>query len=186
MLGTVVSLFQFKQFVWLAAPLLTLTVWSLLHLPRPATVLGLALLVLGAGASQTYQMVTLTKDDWRGAAAYLEMQLQPQDRLYANPAASHLALDLYTSQPLPLSGYPPAYHIVTGGWDGERLTPALAAAQLAPLATQAQRVWLIEFYPEFWDPQAALSQWLAAHGRLVDDQWFGQVHLRRYDLEPTP
>ena len=124
-----------------------------------------------------------TKDDWRGLSSYLEENYSPGDMIYANPAASSLAFSLYWDKPLPFQGYPPNYDIVRGGWEGGVvLTPSLAAQELEAAAQGHDRIWLVEFFPQLWDPNELLPAWLAEHGKLLEDRYFVNIHLRLYQL----
>ena len=128
------------------------------------------------------QQVHLTKDDWRGASAFIQAHAAPRDFLYSNPAASSLALSLYGNLHLPSDGYPSNYDIVTGGWEGKILTPEIADTILNSDTTGYQRVWLVEFTPEFWDPEKTIPRWLENHARVIMDQYFGAIHVRLFGL----
>jgi len=176
--------FQFKQYLILLAPFLLTATGIALVIPRTWGWLFYAGLVIAAGLTLAYQQTNLTKDDWRGVAETLNKSAIAGDLVYGNPAASSLALDLYQEEPIPFAGYPPDYDILIGGWDGEALNPLLADRQLTEATQGYQRVWLLEFSPQFWDAQRTLETWLTAHGTLVDDQTFGNIHLRLYQLNP--
>jgi len=124
----------------------------------------------------------LTKDNWRGTASYIETHARPNDMVFGNPAASSMALDLYWNSPLPFSGYPENYDILTGGWEGKPLTSGIVDEQLTSETQNAKRVWLVEFFPEFWDEKQYLPGWLEARGDMIDEQSFGKIHLRLYEL----
>jgi 4-amino-4-deoxy-L-arabinose transferase-like glycosyltransferase len=176
--------FQFKQYLILLPPVLMTAVGMVLILPIPWRRLFFAGLVLSAGLTLGYQQSVLTKDDWRGVADYLRTQSRPGDLVFGNPAASSLALTLYDVKDLDFSGYPPHYDILTGGWEGQPLNPELVDAELTTVTRGHQRVWLIEFFPEFWDAKGLLPAWFASRGSLLDDQFFGNIHLRLYQLGP--
>jgi hypothetical protein len=128
------------------------------------------------------QQVNLTKDDWRGASAYLHAHSTPGDELYCNPAASNMALSLYGNLNMHSDGYPPNYDIEQGGWNGKILTPEMADNILKSFTVGYHRLWLVEFTPEFWDPQKTIPSWLNTHANLISDQYFGAIHLRLYQL----
>jgi uncharacterized membrane protein len=184
---TVVSVaypvFQFKQFLIVLVPILLWSVWAARNLPRLWGVALFASLLILASVSVIYQQVTLSKDDWRGAAIYIQDHAEPGDIVYGNPAASFDALLLYWTRPLPFDGYPPNYDIVQGGWDNAMLTPELAGRLLTAATSGHQRTWLVEYSPEFRDPQKTLEAWLGQHARLVDDQYNGKIHTRLYQLQ---
>lgn len=178
----VYPLFQFKQFLMLLPPLLVLIAAALVELPRlPRLMLvGVLFFFLTSALGNLYLLNT--KHGWREAAAYIEEHYKAGDVLYLNPAAGILTLKVYLNQQLPYEGYPPGYDVVKGGWEGKRLTAADAEQIMVALTTEYQRIWLIEFGPEFWDPNAHLAAWLERHGRLAIDQSFRGVRVRLYEL----
>ena len=182
-IALVYPIFQFKQFLIILAPLLIWAVWLSRSMPRSWGLVPLAAIFAISSASLVYQQVTLTKDDWHGLSSYLEENFTPGDVIYANPAASSLAFSLYWDKPLPLQGYPPNYDIVRGGWEGGVvLTPSLAAQEMEAAAQGHDRIWLVEFFPQLWDPNELLPAWLAQHGTLLEDRYFVNIHLRLYQL----
>jgi uncharacterized membrane protein len=181
-ISRVYPIFQSKQFLMLLPPLLLLVTGALTELPKaPRWVLaGVFILPVVGSLNSLYSLNT--KHDWRGAAAYIEERYQPGDVLYLNPAAGMSTLKVYLHQSLPYDGYPPGYDIVKGGWEGESVTADIAEQVMAALAPEYQRVWLVEFGPEFWDPHGYLAAWLGRHGQLIVDQSFRGVRVRLYDL----
>ena len=108
------------------------------------------------------------------------------DVLYFHPAAGRLTLETYLSRSLPYEGYPPEYDVRTGGWEGETVTPGIAAQAMGALAAGYRRVWLVEFSPEFWDPEGHLLGWLVDHGTQSAQEDFGRVRVYLYDLADEP
>jgi hypothetical protein len=181
-IGLFYPIFQFKQFLIIVAPLLVWAVWLSKSMPSRLGSLFLAALFVSSSVSLVYQQVTLTKDDWRGASSYIQENFSSGDIVYANPAASSLAFSLYWDKPLPFRGYPPNYDIVSGGWDGIVLTSRIAEQELEAAAQGHSRIWLVELFPQLWDPDQTLPGWLSQHGQLLEDKNFGTIHLRLYQL----
>jgi hypothetical protein len=102
--------------------------------------------------------------------------------LYLNPAAGILTLRGYMRQVPPHAGYPAGYDVVRGGWEGEPVTPATAQKVMGALAAKYRRLWLVEFGPEFWDPEGHLAAWLEGRGRVIADQSYQGVRVRLYEL----
>ena len=173
-------IFQFKQFIIVLTPLLLWAVWTARLLPRWPGLLFLAGILALNGAASLYQQVVVTKDDWRGAAIYIQEHARPGDVVYGNPAASKAALDLYWQSPLPFLGYPPGYDIVQGGWDEPIITEQIAGQELRAAFQNHPRLWLVEFSPEFRDPNQEIPAWLQQHARLLDERSFGRLHVRLY------
>ena len=46
------------------------------------------------------------------------------------------------------------------------------------------RIWFIEFFPSLWDPNQQFDQVLSPLGTLAEDQFFGNIRLRLYVLDP--
>jgi uncharacterized membrane protein len=177
-------IFQFKQFIIVLSPLLLLSIVIIYLLPKHwlRVVLFTGLLISNV-ASLAYQQFTLSKDDWRGAAAYIQSNYQDGDFVFGNPAASKLGLGLYWQKAIPFDGYPTHYDIVTGGWDQPQLTASLAGQILQRDTIGIKRFWLVEFTPQFLDPNKVLESWLSQHAQPVDDRYFGQIRIRLYQLQ---
>ena len=174
--------FQVKQYLFILAPLMLVIVGIVVASPRPWGGLLFTCLVLVNGLTTGYQQSVLSKDDWRGVANYINTNYISGDLVFGNPAASSLALDLYSQNPFSFSGYPQDYDILTGGWTGQPLTPQSADVEMTNATYGYKRVWLVEFYPQFWDAHEYLSRWLAVHGTIIDDRLFGRIKLRLYEL----
>lgn len=178
-------IFQQKQVLIFLPGLLLYAACALCSLPRwaAASLLTGALLLAGFSLSTLYG--DPQKQGWREAARYISLNQLPGDGIYLNPAAADPTLTYYLTEPMPIRGYPPGYDIVRGGWRGELLTPKIAAAELAPLADEHPRIWLVQFSAGFWDPGNALPTWLSEHGRLLAEQSFRGVDVRIYETRAS-
>ena len=185
LLAVVYPLFQFKQYLILLLPLLMLATVIAGLFPRWWKYLVYLCLLLIPIFSLVYQQATLSKDDWRGLSAYIEANHQAGDIIYTNPAGASLALELYLDSSYLVMGYPPDFAILTGGWRGQTTTAEITAQQLSSIATVSKRLWLVEFFPEFWDTGKLIPAWLEGHAMLLDDQHFGNIHLRLYRIKQT-
>jgi hypothetical protein len=182
-LARIYPIFQSKQTLMLLTPLALVVAAGLASLPRlPRWVLICALaafVALSIGAMVRVE----TKDGWDDAAAFVQERFRAGDVLYLNPAAGMLTLQTYLARPLAHAGYPLGYDIRTGGWESERVTPSVAAQAMGDLSSAGyRRVWLIEFVPEFWDPEGYLPGWLAEHGQAGVERSFGRIRIRLYEL----
>jgi uncharacterized membrane protein len=174
--------YQFKQYLIVVAPILLLCAWISYRLPRGVRIAALFILVLAASFSLIYQQVALTKDNWKGAAEYIQQNTTAGDVLFGNPAASSLALALYADVTAPFLGTPSDYNIISGGWEGEMLTSEATDNTFGQLSETYHRVWLIEFFPEFWDEDKTVENWLESHSILVDEHWFSRIRVRIYNF----
>jgi 4-amino-4-deoxy-L-arabinose transferase-like glycosyltransferase len=177
-------IFQFKQFLMLLPAFVLLAVLLVSSFPGRWRALAYICLLMLPVFTLGYQQATLSKDDWHGLADYVEMNFEGGDIVYSNPAGASLALDLYLTSPIPLKGYPPDFNILTGGWEGETLTSNIGNQQLSTISENVKRLWLVEFFPEFWDPDRLLPTLLEEQATLLDNKWFGNIHLRLYQIEP--
>jgi mannosyltransferase len=180
MFAFIYPVYQFKQYLIIVPPILILAAWVSFRLPRKIGIAAFLIILISASVSLTYQQLTLTKDDWKGAASYIEQNFKTGDIIFGNPAASSLALSLYADIPLPIQGIPADYNIINGGWEGEISTPQSADLAFRNLGQKYQRVWLVEFFPEFWDIDRTIEAWLGQNAQLQSDQYFSRIHVRMY------
>lgn len=179
-LSQLFPIFQYKQLLFLLLPLSMSLIWCLFTFPRWVTAVLVGLVTLSLASGLRIQMSQLTKDNWRGVANTIQHQIQSEDLLYTNPAAAELALGYYLQQKLPFDGYPTGYNIVSGGWNGTLTTETTVNSLFHSICDQYKRVWLVEYYPQFWDPDAHIEQWLSAHTSKLDDQKDGGIRTRLF------
>jgi uncharacterized membrane protein len=181
-IALIYPVYQFKQYLIVLPPILLLAAWISYSLPRKAGIATIIVLLISATVSLTYQQIYLTKDDWKGAANFIDHNSSRGDIIYANPAASSLALSLYSEITIPFIGTPADYDIITGGWEGDALTPKSVDDELSQLNSDYQRLWLVEFFPEFWDENKIVETWLEQNSKLLDDLYFGRIRIRIYSF----
>jgi uncharacterized membrane protein len=181
-IALIYPVYQFKQYLIVLPPILLLAAWISYSLPRKAGIATIIVLLISATVSLTYQQIYLTKDDWKGAANFIDHNSSTGDIIYANPAASSLALSLYSEITIPFIGTPADYDIITGGWEGDALTPKSVDDELSQLNSDYQRLWLVEFFPEFWDENKIVETWLEQNSKLLDDLYFGRIRIRIYSF----
>jgi uncharacterized membrane protein len=174
--------FQSKQMLIVLTPLVILLGAALVRLPRFGQVVVAGALVWVMVSSLHTMYSEETKDGWREVGVLVQQHHRAGDVLYLNPAAGILTLEVYLSDSLEYDGYPFGYDLRTGGWRGEPVTRTIAEREMSGLATQFERVWLIEFGPEFWDPEGHIAEWLEGHGDRALERSFGRVAVRLYDL----
>ena len=135
-----------------------------------------------ATSTTVYQAVSITKDDWKGATHYIQTHIQPNDIIFGNPAAISLATSIYEQKTLSPVGYPTEYNIITGGWEGKIITEKIAAEVLVNATNRKDRIWLVEYFPEFWDPEHQIDKWLNLNGENIEDRYFGRIQIRVFVL----
>jgi hypothetical protein len=182
LLSLVYPLFQYKQTLMLLAPLLVLLAAALVKLPRLVRVVLAGVLAWFVVGSLGTMYRVETKDGWREAGAYIQARHEDGDVLYLNPAAGMLPLEAYLGRPLPHEGYPSEYDVRTGGWEGELVTAGAAEREMTALAAEYGRVWLVEYGPEFWDPEGYVLDWLQRNAHELAARRFGRIDVRLYEF----
>lgn len=176
-------IYQFKQYLIVVGAFLLLYTWITYLLPKTIQVTALVIIILSAGASLVYQQAILTKDDWRAAAFHIDENAIPGDAIFGNPAASSFALEQYVEFDEPFFGVPQNYNIISGGWEGDMLTPEVTGDILGQITVNFERVWLVEFFPEFWDESKTVESMLDNSAIMIDERDFGRIRVRLFALE---
>jgi len=177
-------IFQYKQHLIIAAPLVVSFVIAASSLPRRVWFIPIIITATLQMHSLRVQQNTLIKDNWKALASYLEVHIQEQDSIFANPAAVKLPLEIYSRMTVHFEGYPPYYSILTGGWEGDIADEESVILMVRNIPVDTLRIWFIEFFPSLWDPNQQFDQVLSPLGTLAEDQFFGNIRLRLYVLDP--
>ncbi|UCC63954.1 MAG: glycosyltransferase family 39 protein, partial [Anaerolineae bacterium] len=110
-----------------------------------------------------YHSEVFLKDDWRGAAAYVERHRRPGDVLLLNDAVLLKVFDYYLPDDFPLTALPPF------GFPADATTEAT----LEKMAGQYGRIWFVPQRPaDGRDEGRLVSGWLEAHLTPVDEAGF--------------
>ncbi len=147
-------------------------------------------------------------DDLRGAVQYLAAHWRPGDAILINAGYTYTAFVYYYDQPIAWRGrlvdYPPqtippstdpragAVVLETGsiggspnlGWgspdsDFYATTADETRAALDRVFAQHPRIWMLRLYDTVVDPDGVIRDYLATHGRIIDDQGFaGESFVR--------
>jgi hypothetical protein len=171
-------IYQNKQLL-IVVPALALLVAAGCLRPAPRFVQILLALTLATPMvhARYEQYVDPYRQSWDDVTAYLDAHASPGDLLYLNAAAAELAIDYYLESDLEVAGYPADFQFDRGGWYGDVATPGIVQARLDPLAAQHDRVWLLEYFPDFWDPQGLIRVWLQTHYASADLVQMGELSL---------
>lgn len=146
----------------------------------------IALLVISLTGSLV-NVTLIPKDGWRDLAAYLLTHAAPADRAWVVPRYQGVPLDYYLTHPdlIPsdasVSASQPAATV--------RLAPvdaSMSDAELAELAADGQRVWLIYHTTDYQlsDPARRLERWLMAHFEHVMRIEFHRIEATLYAPKP--
>ena len=147
-------------------------------------------------------------DDLRGAVQYIAAHWRPGDAILINAGYTYTAFVYYYDQPIAWRGrlvdYPPpmipssadpragAIVLETGsigggpslGWgspdsDFYATTADETRAALDRVFAQHPRVWMLRLYDTVVDPNGVIRDYLATHGRIIDDQGFAGESFAR-------
>ncbi|MBI4301726.1 MAG: glycosyltransferase family 39 protein [Chloroflexi bacterium] len=117
----------------------------------------------------------LIKEDWRGAAGYVNTKSQEGDVLLLNPSYLNVPYNYYATARLPILYPPPTL-------DKEALDQAFT-----PGLKSYPRVWLVLAHDWVDDPQGLVKGWLDSHEQLADGRQFaGPVRIYLYYLGQAP
>jgi uncharacterized membrane protein len=175
-------IFQHKQFIMLIYPLLLIYVWVSYSLNlRGIKHLMISGLILVSSTYLIFQQSINTKDNWRELAYYLNQNALSSDGIFCNPAASKLPLQFYLEKRYEVTGYPFNYSILNGGWDGERISLNSIEEIMKDEVFMKNRVWVVEFFPQFWDPEYLIVKSLNKNCELTDEKRYGNISLRLYE-----
>lgn len=65
-------------------------------------------------------------------------------------------------------------------------TPDTLDSQMQALTAGKQRIWLLDYQVEHFDPRNAAGNWLGTRGALIHQQWIGSAHVALFALQPNP
>lgn len=173
-------IFQYKQFLFLIFPILLLYIWVSHKKREWIRLLMIAVVVFFSVIFLLFQQSTTTKDNWKGLGGYLNQKAELQDGIFCNPAASKLPLSFYIKKSFDIRGYPLDYDILKGGWEGERISQRNIHEIINGYPFDRKRVWLIEFFPELWDPDKLIRKSLNKKCVMEEEQYFGNITLTLY------
>lgn len=143
---------------------------------------ALSMIVLGLwwGYLQTlWHDPRYARDDYRGITAYLAARAAPGDALVLDAYWQEGTITYYFQRyevRLPLYGFPTEFP----------LDEARAERRLREIVANHTGVWLLLYGQASLDPQNLVERWLDSHARRVEERWFGEPRLVRYDLPQGP
>jgi mannosyltransferase len=137
---------------------------------------GAVALLMSADADVRYYVSPAhPKDNYQGLVQTIHRESQPGDAVVLYAPGQDQVFSYYYHGADPVVGLP-----------NQRPPQAQAvAAQLAGLAAQHSRLWVVEYAMAEADPAGLVPAWLAQHAFLASHRWFGSVQLLLYGL-PRP
>jgi len=176
-------IFQYKQFIIILIPIIAFISFNIFYGNKLWNLSLIILVLVFSFISVIYQATTISKDNWDEVNIYLHDQIEANDVIFGNPSAISLTFSIYDKELLTyFNGYPLNYDIVTGGWDGEIITREIADQTLTAAIKNKERLWLVEFSPEFWDPNQEIKIWLNENCHLIIEKKINNIRISLYDI----
>lgn len=142
--------------------------WAILSL---AGVGALSVFSLRGG----YESQFYTRPDYRSLVQDIVREIHPDDAIVLNAPWQEEAFGYYYRGENPVFGIPEEYP----------LDEAITTARLSQLISDYRGVWLVLYGNGHSDPSDFVEGWLAARAVTVDDAWYGQARLRRFEVPPS-
>jgi hypothetical protein len=176
-------IYQDKQFLIVLPPLMMITAWAMtrgkpIHLL--AGVILFSTLTVGPLCENYF---VKQKQQWREASRYIESHWEPGDVIYYNAGVASAGTALYLDDSLAQVGYPILWDVLKGGRYGAETTVYKVDTQFHRLAQRYQRVWLVQYFPAYWDPGGYITDWLAEHAHRETIPTFDGVDLQLHVLD---
>ncbi|MDT8307070.1 MAG: hypothetical protein RRC07_14155 [Anaerolineae bacterium] len=115
---------------------------------------------IGLSLLATLAALSLPKDDWRGAVAYLEEQTGREAAVWLDPSWSTFPYNYYAQESVPQTG---------------------SLEELAEVAGESREIWLVaKRFPGQDVPSSPAETWLDARWQLVQRQPFYRLEVREY------
>jgi 4-amino-4-deoxy-L-arabinose transferase-like glycosyltransferase len=129
---------------------------------------------------------TAQKEDWRSAYAHIGQQAQPGDIILVQPGYLISTYDYYKQRDPALSQY---QALAIGSFTVPWYTEQLMLHNLHEQAGDATRFWLVQSPDRVPgdDPNKILADWLAGHGKQLNEEVVNGVIVRLFQLNaPVP
>jgi hypothetical protein len=177
------SVYQDKQLLIVLPALLIVAGWGICQGGRRLAASSL-LLVLALTLVPLYQSYFVKiKPQWREMSQYILSHWQAGDVIYYNAGVASAGTAFYLDDSFPQAGFPILWDIEKGSRYGEQATVDGIDKQLSELAQRHERVWLVNYYPAYWDPGGFIQAWLEAHADLQPTTSFYGMNLELYVLK---
>jgi len=158
--------------------------WAMGSSRRSAWLLsGLIALTLLYGNVTQCLDPTFRREDYAAAMRFIERYSRPGDAIIFYANGSEPAFLYHAGRGLPWYSLPRPEH--------DRTDPRLIGEELAPIAREHPRLWLVTLGPELADPRGLIAQWLEAHAvRSLSARFWGggfgtALGVTRYETRPV-
>jgi len=152
------------------APLLIAAAIGLAALRPPIAMMAGAVVLVMCGRLAWQYTHALSKDDWRGVAAYIAQQTKPGELLLFHESNRRKGLRYYLPNPAAdIAGFP----------DHVKTVQPTDIARLEPLVDGRPRVWLVLASSN--DPKHLIEQALSTRFAMIDRREYRHVTVERFD-----
>jgi hypothetical protein len=88
----------------------------------------------------------------------LAQQVTPEDAVVFNAGVTAICVKVYDDMSYHYVTYPENYSILDSGYQGSSVTIEHAETLIHELERRYQGLWLVEFWPHWWDPQGLIQE----------------------------
>jgi hypothetical protein len=135
------------------------------------------------------QKQLVIKYDLRNSVGYIHRQRDPQQLLILQIPHMEWSYRYYSSDfgPRPFDGADLrlgvwAKGIYTNWGEPDEQARASVATQMEQLTQGHSDIWVLFSEVEMWDQRRLMEEWLAAHGRIIEQVEFPGARVVRYEL----
>jgi hypothetical protein len=173
-------IYQDKQFLVVLPALVVVAGWTLTRGKPVQLLVGVILLSALTVGPLIHNYTVREKQEWREASQYIESHWEPNDVIYYNAGVASAGTALYVDDSLAQVGYPILWDVHKGGRYGSQTTAEKVDDQFSRLALRYRRLWLIQYFPSYWDPEGYIMDWLSKRARRETTPVFHGVDVELY------
>lgn len=180
-----VRFFTYKMLIWLLAPLFLAIGNGWQYLPKLGKVVMAGVIIGSLVFALHAQQTTLVNQDCRGVAQFLDQQVSSQDVVLFNASVASICVKVYGDMDYAVVTYPENYSILRSGYQDVKATLDIADRMVTELEREYQRLWLVEFMPQWWDPEGYIEERVEQSGVLEQEWPFIGLRVRYYTFPST-
>jgi mannosyltransferase len=177
------SVYQDKQLLIILPAMLIVAGWGISQGGRRPAAASFLLVVALTLAPLYESYFVKIKPQWREMSQHIVSNWQAGDVIYYNAGSASVSTVFYLDDSFPQAGFPMLWEVERGPREGKPATAEGIDKQLGELASSYKRVWLVNYYPAYWDPSGFIQAWLEAHADLQPTPSFYGMNLELYVLK---
>jgi hypothetical protein len=176
-----VQFFVSKLLIWLLAPLFLLVGNGFQWLPGRWSKILVAGVMIGPITSALFvQQVSLDGQDCRGVAHLLDQEVSSSDVVSFNAGSTSICVQVYDDLDYTFVTYPEGYSVLESGYHAAKVTPEFAQRTIVSLQEEYQGIWLVEFWPHWFDPGGYLEESIQRSAALEQEWEFRGLRVRYF------